>query len=40
MTLKKRACTGVSNGKFSEEELTLLASVLPRGFLQVAAAER
>src|SRR6516164_707242 len=27
--LKKRACTGVSNGKFSEAELMLLASVLP-----------
>src|ERR1700720_461785 len=30
VTLKKRACTGVSNGKFRDEELTLLASVLPR----------
>src|SRR5215470_9329189 len=28
--LRKRACTGVSNGKFSEAELMLLASVLPR----------
>src|ERR1700688_703709 len=27
---RKRAFTGVSNGKFSDEELTLLASVLPR----------
>src|SRR5580704_18271434 len=27
---RKRALTGVSNGKFSEEELTLLARVLPR----------
>src|SRR5271155_4751466 len=27
---RKRAFTGVSNGKFSEEELTLLANVLPR----------
>src|SRR6202142_3201578 len=26
---KNRAFTGVSNGKFSDEELTLLASVLP-----------
>src|SRR5579863_3131457 len=26
---RKRAFTGVSNGKFSEDELTLLASVLP-----------
>src|SRR5437660_1553422 len=29
VTLRKRACTGVSNGKFSAVELTLLASVLP-----------
>src|ERR1700720_3652032 len=28
--LRKRACTGVSNGKFNEAELMLLASVLPR----------
>src|SRR5271154_149464 len=27
---RKRAFTGVSNGKLSEEELTLLASVLPK----------
>src|SRR5580692_8997426 len=27
---RNRAFTGVSNGKFREEELTLLASVLPR----------
>src|ERR1700722_10955352 len=27
---RKRAFTGVSNGKFSDDELTLLASVLPR----------
>jgi hypothetical protein len=27
---KKRAFTGVSNGKFNDEELTLLDSVLPR----------
>src|SRR5215475_9035820 len=26
---KKRACTGVSNGKLSQVELTLLAKVLP-----------
>src|SRR5580698_7029995 len=30
VTFKNRAWTGVSNGKFSDEELTLLASVLPR----------
>src|SRR6202043_3496551 len=30
VTLKNRAWTGVSNGKLSDEELTLLASVLPR----------
>src|ERR1700733_14339308 len=30
VTLKNLACTGVSKGKFSDEELTLLASVLPR----------
>src|SRR6202043_2832252 len=30
VTFKNRARTGVSNGKFSDEELTLLASVLPR----------
>src|SRR5882724_2491962 len=29
VTFRNRACTGVSNGKFSDEELTLLASVLP-----------
>src|SRR5215472_3805264 len=29
VTLKKRACTGVSKGKFSDAELMLLASVLP-----------
>src|SRR4051812_7182585 len=29
VTFRKRACTGVSNGKFSELELTLLASVEP-----------
>src|ERR1700730_10794202 len=27
---RKRACTGVSNGKFSDAELMLLAKVLPR----------
>src|SRR5580692_12977656 len=30
VTLKNRVCTGVSNGKFRDDELTLLASVLPR----------
>src|SRR5258708_14246419 len=29
VALKNRACTGVSNGKFSAVELMLLASVLP-----------
>src|SRR6266568_3143967 len=29
VALKNRACTGVSKGKFSDAELTLLASVLP-----------
>src|ERR1700689_2812581 len=29
VTFRNRERTGVSNGKFSEEELTLLASVLP-----------
>src|SRR6266404_5099656 len=30
VALKKRAATGVTNGKFNEVELMLLASVLPR----------